>query len=66
MQLELRGVRTVTIVTDEFVSLAAAQARVRRRSDLAVLVIAHPVGGLRSTELDARVDEVCRTLGRHD
>jgi hypothetical protein len=47
----------VTIVTDAFLPLAAAQARVRKRGDLPFVVVSHPVGGLRMHELASRVAE---------
>jgi hypothetical protein len=62
VQLERRGVHTVTIVTDAFFALATAQARTRGRSDLAFVVIAHPVGGLRPDELAERIAHAVREL----
>jgi hypothetical protein len=47
----------VTIVTDAFLPLAAAQARARNRRDLPFVVVSHPVGGLRMNELASRVAE---------
>jgi hypothetical protein len=47
----------VTIVTDVFRPLAVAQARSRGNADLPLLVVSHPVGGLRPFELTARIAE---------
>lgn len=63
MQLELLGVRTVIIVTDVFRPLAVAQARSRGHADLPLLVVSHPVGGLRPSELTARIAEAVSQLG---
>jgi hypothetical protein len=63
VQLERRGVRTVTIVTEVFANLAMAQARVRGRGDLPLVVIPHPVGGLRPAELTDRVARAAGQLG---
>lgn len=62
MQLELRGVRTVTIVTDIFRPLAIAQARSRGYAALALMVVTHPIGGLRPAELAGRAAEAVPQL----
>jgi hypothetical protein len=53
----------VTIVTDVFRPLAIAQARSRGHADLALLVVSHPVGGLRPGELASRIAEAVSQLG---
>jgi len=57
----------VTIVTDAFRPLAAAQARSRGHAGLALMVVSHPVGGLRPPELVGRtaeaVSQLAPTLG---
>jgi hypothetical protein len=55
-------VRTVTIVTSSFRPLAVAQARTRGRADLAMIVVSHPIGGLRPIELAKRIDDVVNQL----
>ncbi len=63
MQLEIQGVRTVTIVTDAFSTLAVAQARSAGQRGLRLAVISHPIGGLRPTELAGRIAEAARQFG---
>lgn len=62
MELELRGVAAVTIVTDTFRPLALAQARSRGHAGLALIVVSHPVGGLRPDELAGRAAEAVAQL----
>jgi hypothetical protein len=52
----------VTIVTDTFRPLAVAQARSRGHAGLALIVVSHPVGGLRPAELAGRVAEAIAQL----
>jgi hypothetical protein len=52
----------VTIVTDTFRPLAIAQARSRGYADLALIVVSHPVGGLRPAELAGRAVEAVTAL----
>ncbi len=55
--------RTVTVVTDAFLPLALAQARARGDT-LRLVVVSHPVGGLRPDELATRVTQVIEQLKR--
>jgi hypothetical protein len=63
MELERRGMRTVTVVTDAFLPLAVAQTRARG-GELRMVVVTHPVGGLRRDELETRVAQVVGELKR--
>ena len=49
------------IITDAFVPLVQAQARARGVTPRLV-VLTHPVGGLNSDELTARVDQAIESL----
>lgn len=49
------------IVTDAFVPLVRAQARARGVTPRLV-VLTHPVGGLNSDELTARIDQAVESL----
>jgi hypothetical protein len=62
--LERDGVRTVTIVTDKFVDLATAQATSLNKRDLALVVVPHPVGGLKEKEVEARAKDSIEKLAR--
>ncbi len=64
MVLERDGVRTITIVTDKFVDLAMAQATSLNKRDLALVVIPHPVGGLKEKEVEARAKDGIEKLAR--
>ncbi len=63
MELERRGVHTVTVVTDAFLPLAVAQAHARGGA-LRLVVVSHPVGGLRPDELKTRVAQVVGAIQR--
>ncbi|MCF8565549.1 hypothetical protein LLE49_12560 [Alicyclobacillus tolerans] len=56
MELENRGVRTFTIVTDAFLPLAQAEAQAKGTA-LRFIVVKHPVGGLNLQELQTRAEQ---------
>lgn len=62
MALEKQGVRTVTVVTDKFLDLATAHAMALKKRDLALVVIPHPIGGLKENEVEARAKECMEKL----
>ena len=64
MQLIRRGVHAVTILSDAFRELGTAQARMRGMTELPIVVVTHPVGGLLPHELVGRVAEASETLQR--
>jgi len=49
--LEKRGTPTLSICTDEFLSLAEMEARALRMPRLPIAVIPHPLGGLKPEEV---------------
>ncbi len=55
--MEREGLRTITIVTDKFVDLATAHTTALKKRDLALVVIPHPLGGLKEKEVEARANE---------
>jgi hypothetical protein len=57
-------VRAVTIVSNAFLELATAQARMRGVDELPVVVVTHPVGGLLPDELVIRVLEASGAIER--
>jgi len=52
--LERRGTPTITICTDEFLSLAKIEAEVLRMPRLPVAIIPHPLGGLKPEEVEEK------------
>jgi len=55
VELEKRGVATITLVTTAFETLARYQARAMGYPDLRLLVIKHPLGSITEEELTDRV-----------
>lgn len=52
----------MTVATDAFVRLAALQARSMGHPDLAVVVVAHPLGGVDPDEVLAKVAAAARAV----
>lgn len=46
MELEKRGIPTVTLCTDAFAGLAREEARALGMPDLALALVGHPLGGV--------------------
>lgn len=55
-EMRKRGVAAVVICSESFVRLAKTQAKVFGVPDLALIVIAHPLGGLGMDGVKDRVD----------
>jgi hypothetical protein len=56
MELEAKGVRTVTICTSAFAGLAKITSEALGGQEWPVIVIPHPMGGIDDTELAKRVE----------
>ena len=56
MALEKRGVPTVTLATGEFEQLSRLQARSMGFSDLRVITIEHPLGGVPAEQALEKAD----------
>jgi hypothetical protein len=56
MELEAKGVRTVTVCTSAFAGLAKITSEALGGQDWPVIVIPHPMGGINDVELAKRVD----------
>jgi hypothetical protein len=68
--LEKRGTPTISICTDEFTPLGKMEAQALRMPSLPMVIIPHPVGGLKPEEVaeKARVasQEVVSVLQQED
>lgn len=64
MELERRGVATVTVCTDRFARLAGTEREALGMPDLAVAIAAHPFGGLSTGAVRAKADEVLEQIVR--
>lgn len=62
--MEKRGVPTVTICTDEFLSLALAEARALGMPDLPIVTVPHPVGGLLPEHVEKKADQALKEVIR--
>jgi hypothetical protein len=56
MELEAKGVHTVTICTAAFAGLAKITSEALGGQDWPVIVIPHPMGGIDEVELSKRVE----------
>ena len=54
MELEKRGIPTVTICTDAFVGLAREESRNLGMPDLPIAIVEHPIGGLKPDQVTQR------------
>ncbi|MCH9047156.1 MAG: hypothetical protein IIA40_13760 [SAR324 cluster bacterium] len=54
MELEKRGIPTVTICTDAFVGLAREESKNLGMPDLAIAIVEHPIGGLKPDQVAQR------------
>lgn len=57
MALEKRGVPTATIVTDQFSALAQTVAKAAGFSSLTMVIITHPLGGLKQEKVKEKADK---------
>ncbi len=66
--LEQQGIPTVVMGTEEFATLARLEARNRGMADLPLVLVPHPLGGIREPEVlkkaDLAVEPVVRALTR--
>jgi len=57
VELQKRGVPTVTVVTEKFVSLARASAKSYGMPDLPLLIVPHPFETLSREQLEQIADD---------
>ena len=57
MELEKRGIPTVTICTDAFAGLAREESKNLGMPDLPIVIIKHPLGGLKGEQVAERSRE---------
>ena len=66
--LEQQGIPTVVMGTEEFATLARLEARNRGMAELPLVLVPHPLGGIREPEVlkkaDLAVEPVVRALTR--
>lgn len=66
MELEKKGIPTVTICSDAFISLAKAVATSKGVPSLNMVVITHPIAGIPADQVrnkaDNALDEIVRCL----
>lgn len=54
--LEQQGIPTVVLGTEEFATLAGLEARNRGLADLPLVLVPHPLGGIREPEVLKKAD----------
>jgi hypothetical protein len=54
VELEKRGIPTISICTDEFAPLGRMEAKTLRMPHLSIVTIPHPLGGLKPEEVVAK------------
>ena len=64
MELEERGVPTVTVCTDRFVRLGEMERRTLGMEGLPLAVTPHPLGGLQPDAVRARADALLEQVVR--
>jgi len=60
--LEKRGIPTVTICTDEFLSLGLAEAKALGMPTLSIVTVPHPVGGLPAGGVEKKADQALKDV----
>lgn len=63
--LEKKGIPTITLVTDQFRELASAEAKALGIPELPLVVIPHPVGGLKEPDVSKRADWAFKEIARY-
>jgi len=58
------GVPTVTIVTDQFVTLARGTQKSQGLTDMCFVTVPHPIGLLPKEQVDAKADAASRDHGK--
>ena len=58
MELESRGIATVTVGSHLFVRLAETERRALGMPDLPMAIVPHPIGGMKSKDVQAKADGV--------
>ena len=58
MELESQGIPTVTVGSHLFVRLAETERRALGMPDLPMAIVPHPIGGMKSEDVQAKADEV--------
>ena len=56
--IEKAGIPTVTIATTEFIGLARSAMKGQGASDMAFVVVEHPVGGIKKEEVEAKAKTI--------
>lgn len=62
IELENRGVPTVSICSSEFATLGRAEAQALGMPSLAIVTVSHPVGGLKQEEVQQRANDAIDEL----
>jgi hypothetical protein len=62
VELEKRGTPTLSICTDEFTTLGRMQAQALRMPHLPIVVIPHPLGGLKPEEVRERAERAVEEI----
>ena len=65
VELEKRGVHTITICTDMFEAMANFQKKALGKPDMQLAIVSHPFGFHTITELEAVADELMPLIKRH-
>jgi hypothetical protein len=60
----MKGIPTITICTDAFVSLAKAIAGSKGMSSLHLVVIPHPIAGIAADQVRAKADKAFDEIAR--
>ena len=64
IELEKRGVPTITICTDMFVQTSEVMARVKGFASYPFLIVPHPIGNLQPEELRDRAQHAAPEVAR--
>lgn len=60
--MENRGIATVTVCTDQFFSLAKAEAEALGMPSLRIVVVPHPLAGLGPEEVKMKAQEAYKKI----
>jgi len=64
IELQRRGAAVAVVCSEPFVELARTQSQVFGASDLPLIIISHPVGGLSATELRNRAESALPQISK--